>query len=130
MLVINAGGYMDLTPVLEVRNILILSELGVETGNALADILLGKINPSGKLTATWAKLEDYPYPLDFNPNDTEYSDGSYVGYRYFDTFNKEPLFPFGFGLSYSEFKLGNYQLFQRYFFTNINLDSINNKNTS
>lgn len=110
MLVINAGGYMDLTPVLEVRNILILSELGVETGNALADILLGKINPSGKLTATWAKLEDYPYPLDFNPNDTEYSDGSYVGYRYFDAFNKEPLFPFGFGLSYSEFKLGNYQV--------------------
>ena len=110
MLVINAGGYMDLTPVLEVRNILLLSELGGETGHVLADILLGKVNPSGKLTATWARLEDYPYPMDINPDDTEYIDGVYVGYRYFDSFNKEPLFPFGFGLSYSEFKLDNYQI--------------------
>ena len=128
MLVINAGGYMDLTPVLEVRNILILSELGVETGNALADILLGKINPSGKLTATWARLEDYPYPLDINPNDTEYCDGVYVGYRYFDTFNKEPLFPFGFGLSYSEFKLGNYQVSNDKEIINIKVDVQNISN--
>ena len=110
MLVINAGGYMDLSPVLEVRNILILSELGVETGHVLAEILLGKVNPSGKLTATWARLEDYPYPMDIDPNDIEYIDGVYVGYRYFDSFNKEPLFPFGFGLSYSEFQLSNYKV--------------------
>ena len=110
MLVINAGGFMDLSPVLEVKNILILSELGVETGNALADILLGKLNPSGKLTATWAKLIDYPYPMKIDREDTRYCDGVYVGYRYFDTFNKEPLFPFGFGLSYSKFKLSNFQV--------------------
>ncbi len=128
MLIINAGGYMDLAPVLEVRNILILSQLGVETGNALADILLGKINPSGKLTATWAKLEDYPYPLDINPDDTEYCDGSYVGYRYFDTFNKEPLFPFGFGLSYSEFKLGNYLVSNNKESINIKVDVKNISN--
>lgn len=108
MLIINAGGVVDLTPVLEVRNILILSELGSETGRALADILLGKLNPSGKLTATWARLEDYPYPMLFDKDDTYYTDGLYVGYRYFDSFKKKPLFPFGFGLSYSSFELGNY----------------------
>ena len=105
MLVINAGGVVDLTPVLEVRNILILSELGSETGKALGDILLGNLNPSGKLTATWARLEDYPYPMTFNKDDTVYTDGLYVGYRYFDSFKKKPLFPFGFGLSYSSFKI-------------------------
>ena len=80
MLVINAGGVVDLTPVLEVRNILILSELGSETGKALGDILLGNLNPSGKLTATWARLEDYPYPMTFNKDDTVYTDGFEVGY--------------------------------------------------
>ena len=108
MLVINAGGVVDLTPVLEVRNILILSELGSETGKALGDILLGNLNPSGKLTATWARLEDYPYPMTFDKDDTVYTDGLYVGYRYFDSFKKKPLFPFGFGLSYSSFKIDNF----------------------
>ena len=108
MLVINAGGVVDLEPVLEVRNILILSELGSETGKALADILLGKLNPSGKLTATWAKIEDYPYPMSFEKDDSFYQEGIYVGYRYFDSFKKKPLFPFGFGLSYSSFNLDNF----------------------
>ena len=110
MLVINAGGVIDLSPVLEVKNILILSELGVETGHALADILLGKLNPSGKLTATWARLDDYPYSLKMNIDDSPYSEGVYVGYRYFDSFNKPVLFPFGFGLSYSNFELNNYKV--------------------
>lgn len=107
MLVINAGGVVDLEPVLEVRNILILSELGSETGKALGDILLGTLNPSGKLTATWARFEDYPYSMTFNKDDSPYTDGLYVGYRYFDSFNKKPLFPFGYGLSYSSFKIEN-----------------------
>ncbi len=107
ILVINAGGVVDLTPVLEVRNILILSELGSETGRALGDILLGKLNPTGKLTATWAKFEDYPYPMTFERDDSPYLDGLYVGYRYFDSFKKKPYFSFGYGLSYSSFKLDN-----------------------
>ena len=53
MLVLNVGGVVDLTPVNQVPNILILSQLGVVTGEVLADILLGKANPSGKLTTTW-----------------------------------------------------------------------------
>ena len=106
MLVLNVGGVVDLSPVMEVRNILLLSQLGVETGSALADILLGRANPSGKLTTTWAAYEDYPAMPDFEDrDDTRYREGIYVGYRYFDTFSKKPLFPFGYGLSYTEFHM-------------------------
>ena len=105
MLVLNVGGPVDLTPVLAAKNILILSQLGVETGRILAEILLGKRYPSGKLTTTWAAWEDYPWPFDFgDPDDTRYREGVYVGYRYFDTVGKKPLFPFGFGLSYTDFE--------------------------
>lgn len=104
MLVINAGGPVDLTPVLGVGNILVLSQLGADTGHILADILLGKQNPSGKLTTTWAAWEKYPQMGEFGEkNDTRYREGIYVGYRYFDTAKVEPLYPFGFGLSYTEF---------------------------
>lgn len=106
MLVVNAGGAVDLTPVLDVGNILILSQLGVETGNILADILLGRQTPSGKLTTTWAAWQDYPALIEFGErDDTRYKEGIYVGYRYFDSAKKQPLFPFGFGLSYTEFSL-------------------------
>lgn len=106
MLVLNVGGPVDLGPVMEVRNILVLSQLGVETGAALADILLGKANPSGKLTTTWARWADYPTVGDFGDHDdTLYREGVYVGYRYFEAAGKEPLFPFGYGLSYTTFEL-------------------------
>lgn len=106
MLVLNVGGVVDLTPVLEVRNILLLSQLGVVTSEIFVDVLLGKVNPSGKLTTTWAKPEAYPSYTNFgNLHDTYYKEGIYVGYRYFSTFNKEVLFPFGFGLSYSNFEI-------------------------
>ncbi len=108
LLVLNVGGPVDLSPVAgEVNNILLLSQLGVETGCALADILLGKQNPSGKLTASWAAFEDYPAVGDFGDRDeTRYREGIYVGYRYFDSAGVQPLFPFGFGLSYTEFETG------------------------
>ena len=106
MLVLNVGGVVDLTPVKEVSNILVLSQLGVETGSVLADILLGKANPSGKLTTTWASWEDYCREGEFGDiNDTRYKEGIYVGYRYFDTVGKKPLFPFGYGLSYTSFDI-------------------------
>lgn len=106
MLVLNVGGVVDLSPVLEVKNILLLSQLGVVTGEIFVDILLGKVNPSGKLTTTWAKPEDYPsFTYYGNLHDTFYKEGIYVGYRYFSTFNKEVLFPFGFGLSYTSFDI-------------------------
>ena len=104
MLVLNVGGPVDLSEIPQVHNILLLSQLGVETGAVLADILLGKANPSGHLTTTWAAWEEYPQIGDFGDrNDTRYREGIYVGYRYFEAVGKTPLFPFGHGLSYTAF---------------------------
>ena len=106
MLVLNVGGPVDLTPVMEVENILLLGQLGAVTGLAFADVLLGKSYPSGKLSATWAPLADYPNAGTFGEHDdTSYKEGIYVGYRYFDSVRKEPLFPFGFGKSYTTFEI-------------------------
>ena len=106
MLVLNVGGPVDLTPVKKVSNILLLGQLGTETGAVLADILLGRSVPSGKLAATWAAWEDYCHiGEECELDDTRYKEGIYVGYRYFDTVRKEPLFPFGFGLGYTDFTL-------------------------
>lgn len=106
MLILNVGGVVDLSPVSEVNNILLLSQLGVETGAVLADILMGKAYPSGKLTTTWSAWEDYATVGDFgNPDDTCYKEGIYVGYRYFDTVGKKALYPFGFGLGFTTFEV-------------------------
>ena len=106
LLVLNVGGPVDLTPVKDVGNILLLSQLGTETGRALADILLGRFSPSGKLTTTWAAWEDYPGLGDFGTrDDARYREGVYVGYRYFDSVGKRALYPFGYGLSYADFAL-------------------------
>ena len=106
MLVLNVGGVVDLSPVQEVGNILLLSQLGVETGSVLADLLLGKAYPSGKLSTTWAAWEDYQRIGDFGGrDDTQYREGVYVGYRYFDSAGVRPLFPFGFGLGYTGFEI-------------------------
>ena len=105
MLVLNVGGAVDLSEVQDVKNILILSQLGVDTGSALADILLGRQNPSGKLTTTWSAWEDYCTVGTFGEhNDTRYNEGIYVGYRYFDSVGKKALYPFGYGLSYTTFE--------------------------
>lgn len=107
LLVLNVGGPVDLTPVMEVENILLLGQLGAITGLAFTDVLLGKSYPSGKLSATWAPISDYPSVGTFGEkDDTFYHEGIYVGYRYFDSVQKEPLFPFGFGKSYTTFKIG------------------------
>ena len=106
LLVLNVGGVVDLSPVMEVKNILLLSQLGVETGSILADLILGKSVPSGRLTTTWSSWGDYPQIGDFGErDDTRYKEGVYVGYRYFDTVGKKPLFPFGFGLGYTDFEI-------------------------
>lgn len=115
VLLINAGGPVELTELLaqtsHISAILQLSQLGQQGGQAVADVLLGKVVPEGKLTATWAKsYYDYPAAKDFGylNGDLEkeiYSEGIYVGYRYFDSFGIQPLFPFGFGLSYTTFSM-------------------------
>jgi beta-glucosidase len=88
---------------------------GMEGGNALARVLFGDVNPSGKLPATFPKkLTDSPaHALGSYPgtNGTvTYAEGLLVGYRWFDTKHSEPLFPFGFGLSYTTFKYAHLKL--------------------
>jgi len=85
---------------------------GMEGGNAIAEVLFGDVNPSGKLPVTFpVKLEDSPahangdYPG--KNGKLKYDEGIYVGYRYFDTKKVKPEFPFGFGLSYTTFKFQN-----------------------
>ena len=104
MLVLNIGGMVDLTPVKEVKNILLLGQLRTPTGEVLADIILGKSVPSGKMAMTWDKIENYPSTDHFGAlDDMEYTDKFYVGYRYFDKVRYVAAYPFGFGMSYTEF---------------------------
>lgn len=106
VLVLNVGGMVDLEPVKNVKNILLLGQLGTPTGDVLADLLLGKSYPSGKLAMTWAPIEKYASTQGFGDmDDTPYGEGIYVGYRYFDTVREKPDFPFGYGLSYTEFEM-------------------------
>ena len=104
ILVLNVGGMIDLKPVEEVSSILLMGQLGMATGDALADVVLGKAYPSGKLTMTWAPIKDYASTEGFgDPNDTYYKEGIYVGYRYFDTIGYTPTYPFGYGVGYTTF---------------------------
>lgn len=91
--------------------------LGSEAGNAIADVLFGEVNPSGKLPYTWyQRLDDcgahalkaFPgtWRDDYKIIDEEYKEGIYVGYRWADKQKIRPLFPFGYGLSYTTFKIG------------------------
>ncbi len=106
LLVLNVGGPVDLSPLGEVENILLLSQLGADTGHILADLVTGRAYPSGKLAATWAAWGDYPNLGAFGEaDDTAYREGVYVGYRYFDSVGKRALFPFGFGLGYTTFSV-------------------------
>ncbi|KHL92168.1 glycosyl hydrolase family 3 [Paenibacillus sp. IHB B 3415] len=88
---------------------------GQAFGGAVADLLFGEVSPSGKLAETFPqKLSDNPSFLNFpGEGDTvEYKEGLFVGYRYYDKKEIEPLFPFGFGLSYTEFEYSNLSLDQ------------------
>lgn len=114
IVVLNIGGVMDVAALSDIQGIgavVHLAQLGNIGGHVLADILTGVVNPSGKLTDTWAKnYYDYPSSKDFSHNngnmsDEYYTDGIYVGYRYFDTFGIEPAYCFGYGMSYTEFAI-------------------------
>ena len=108
VLLLNVGGVIDISPVYDKADaVLLIGQAGIGAGCAAADILSGKTTPSGKLTATWAKkYEDYPCAEDFTKGDiwnTEYKEDIFIGYRYFDRNRIKPMFPFGFGLSYTNF---------------------------
>lgn len=131
VVVLNVGGVMDTAFYKQINasekdpaggtaidSLLLMSQAGQESGNALVDVLDGTVDPSGHLTDTWAsKYSYYPASATFGANDgnttTEpYNEGVYVGYRYFDSFYKkidaaDPAgvvdYPFGYGLSYATF---------------------------
>lgn len=118
IMVVTFGGNAYATPWLDrVQALVHCWYLGSESGNALANVLTGKVCPSGKLPVTFAKKQnDYPslqygqigYPGDGKT--VEYKEGIYVGYRHFDTKGVKTQFPFGFGLSYTTFKYGKPQI--------------------
>ena len=113
VVVLNIGGVMNLSELKTaagVNAILLMTQLGNLGGDALADVLTGKVNPSGKTTDTWAKnYMDYPSSAKFSHNesvnDELYEDGIYMGYRYFDSFDVKPEYCFGYGKSYTEFEI-------------------------
>ena len=112
VLVLNVGGVMDLSFLDEipVAAVLLLGQPGMEGGSALADVVSGRVNPCGRLTDTWAAhYEDYPSSAAFgtagNALQAKYTEGIFVGYRYFDSFEVKPRYPFGCGLSYTDFSL-------------------------
>ncbi len=111
IVVIIAGAPFDIGSIKEKAKAIVWSWYnGSEGGTALADVLLGQVNPSGKLPWTMPKdLMDSPaHATNSFPGDTTvtYSEGLLVGYRWFDTKNIEPLYPFGYGLSYTSFEIG------------------------
>ncbi len=114
IVVLNVANVID-TEVLKsiegLNAVLLFGQAGNIGGYAAADVLLGKTIPSGKLTDTWAKkYEDYPSSENFSHNngdvnDEYYTEGIYVGYRYFDTFNVTPSYCFGYGKTYTDFSM-------------------------
>ena len=114
ILIVNCGSSMELAPLDEIPGIgaiLYICQLGSEGGHAVADILSGAVTPSGKLSDTWAKhYDDIPFAREYSYlngdlKDEYYKEGIYVGYRYFDSFGVAPAYPFGFGLSYTDFTI-------------------------
>lgn len=112
ILVINSGSYMDLKNLDEkCSGLIFFAQEGEEGGNAFASLVKGEVSPSGKLTDTWAKsYKDVPFGdcYSHRNNDTEnefYHEDIYVGYRYYDTYKIQPKYPFGFGLSYTNFEI-------------------------
>ncbi len=112
VIVLNIGSLIDFSWVTAyhqaISAILVVWQGGMETGNAVADLLAGDVNPSGKLTDTVAvRYDSYPSAKNFgNADKTVYEEDIYVGYRWFETFSKsDVLFPFGYGLSYTRFSV-------------------------
>ncbi len=106
ILLLNTCGPLDMRAIDDCKIDAILDvSLGGETfGYAVADVVSGKVTPNGKLTTTWAyKYEDYQGKEGITTKEVPYKEGIYVGYRYFDTFGVTPRYPFGYGLSYTEF---------------------------
>ncbi|MBE7150467.1 glycosyl hydrolase [Bacillus mycoides] len=110
VVVLSNGAPIEMPWIGKVKGILEGYLGGQALGGAIADLLFGDANPSGKLAETFPEvLSDNPSYLNFpgEGDKVEYKEGVFVGYRYYDAKNIEPLFPFGFGLSYTNFEYSN-----------------------
>ncbi|MCB0070886.1 MAG: glycoside hydrolase family 3 C-terminal domain-containing protein [Caldilineaceae bacterium] len=113
IVVLNTGSPMDMAWLDQVPAVLEAWFPGQECGNAIADVLFGDVNPSGRLTQTWPlRLEDNPAFINY-PGDNGrvyYGEDIFVGYRYYEKKNVGVRFPFGYGLSYTTFAVDNLRL--------------------
>ena len=115
VVVLNAGAPVAMPWVDEVAGIVLAHYPGMENGNAVARVLLGEVNPSGKLPVTFpVRLEDTPAFVNYpGGKEVRYGEGIFVGYRHYDAKDVAPLFPFGHGLSYTEFAYSDLQVSER-----------------
>ncbi len=137
IVVLNTGSPIQLPWLDRVPAVLQAWYGGQEMGNAIADILFGDVNPSGRLPQTWpARLEDNPAYLNYPGENGKvyYGEGIFVGYRYYDKKRIQSLFPFGYGLSYTTFQYSNLTLRSQEFspeeMIEINVDVQNTGTTS
>jgi len=114
VVVVNIGSPIEVASWRDlVDGILLVWQAGQEIGRIVADTIVGKINPSGKLPITFPKdysdvpSWNFPGEPKEDPRKVVYDEGIYVGYRYYDTFGVEPAYEFGFGLSYTKFEYKN-----------------------
>lgn len=110
ILVLTAGSPIEMPWIDKVKAVLWMWYAGMEGGNALADILIGKVNPSGKMPFTSPqRYEDCPVARygEYKKRNCRYNEDIFVGYRGFEKDGIKPLFPFGYGLSYADFKYSN-----------------------
>lgn len=118
VVVLNIGGVIATSDWRDYPDAILLAwQAGQEGANAIVDILVGKVNPSGKLPMTFPmKYADVPSATTFpgepadNPINAIYNEGIYVGYRYYDSFKISTAYEFGYGLSYTQFEYSNIQL--------------------
>ena len=113
VVVLHNGSPVELPFMDDIKGLLEVYLGGQAVGEATCDLLFGKVNPSGKLAESWPmKLEDNPSYLSFPGVGDEliYSEGIFVGYRYYDKKNMEVRFPFGYGLSYTTFEYSDLHL--------------------
>ena len=106
VMVLNTPGSIDLSFLNNYKIDALVAAFmpGIMAGDAIANVLYGNIPPCGRLPDTWAQTADeYPTNEGFSTDKIVYSEGIYMGYKYFDTFGKDVVYPFGYGLSYTEF---------------------------
>lgn len=110
--ILFTGSPVELPFINDINSLLLMGLGGEGVGRATFNLLFNKVNPSGRLATTWVKKEeDIPFNKEFKTErNLFYKESIFVGYRYYSTFNKEVLFPFGYGLSYSKFIYSDYKI--------------------